>query len=371
MSKRERVVDMKNNVSILAVCLFNMVALYSHHPASTNNELFEGKNVVIFGGTGYLGRAITTEVLKYNPAKITVYSRDEVKHFHCATHFKSPKIQYVIGDIRDEKHVSKVTKEADIVFHVAALKRMDALETNVEEAIKTNVIGSLNVFHACIKNHVPRALFVSTDKACLPINIYGSSKFTGEKIFTNYDQSIIKTKFMVTRFGNILESTGSVIPIFEKKIQNGEEITLTDARMTRFIIAGKDAAELIFDALRYGVGGEIFTKELPALKVTDLIEILKEKYHANNPVKVIGLRPGEKMHEVLVNESEMDRAYRYKGLYIVRPSIDQLSMPMDELPEYMIYGKKIASEDKIEYSSDKAVVSQEELKELFRSLNLL
>lgn len=356
---------------LIFICLLNTLPSSSSQYSATNNELFEHKNIVIFGGTGYLGRAITTEVLKYNPAKIIVYSRDEVKHFHCSTHFKSNKIHYVIGDIRDEKHVSRITKNADVVFHVAALKRMDALETNVEEAIKTDIIGSLNVFHACVKNNVPKVLFISTDKACLPINTYGACKFVSEKIFTNYDQSKIKTKFMVTRFGNILESTGSVIPIFDKKIQNGEEITLTDEKMTRFIIAGKDAAELIFDALRYGVGGEIFTKELPALKVTDLIEILKEKHQADNPIKIIGLRPGEKMHEVLVNESEMDRAYRYKELYIVRPSIDQLSIQMEELPEYMTRGKKIAVEDKMEYSSDKAVVTRDALKDLFRALSLL
>lgn len=337
--------------------------------ALTNQELLEGKNIVILGGTGYLGRAITTEVLKYNPNKITIYSRDEVKHFNCATHFKNPKINYIIGDIRDYNHLLQATKDADIVFHVAALKRMDALETNVEEAIKTDIIGSMNVFHACVENNVSKVLFISTDKACLPINTYGSCKFVSEKIFTNYDQSTIKTQFMVTRFGNILESTGSVIPIFDKKIQNGEEIPLTDARMTRFIIAGKDAAELIFDALRYGVGGEIFVRELPALKVTDLIDVLKEKHHAQNTVKVIGLRPGEKIHEVLINESEMDRAFRFNGLYIVRPSIDQLHV-QENLPEYMIHGKKIAQESKMEYSSDKAVIPQDELKELFKKLNL-
>jgi FlaA1/EpsC-like NDP-sugar epimerase len=301
-----------------------------------------------------------------------IFSRDEVKHFTCLNLFgNNPKIEYIIGDIRDYSSVLNVTRNADIVFHVAALKRMDGIESNVQEAIKTNVLASLNVFDACVINQVDKVLFISTDKASLPINAYGACKFVSEKIFTNYDRRKITTKFIVTRFGNIIESTGSVIPIFADKIKKGEDLTLTDERMTRFIISKEDASELIFDALRYGIGGEIFVKHLPALKVTDLIEVLKKKFKADNKVRVIGLRPGEKLHEVLVNEFEMARAVLFNNIFVIRPSVADIYINAnEELPLYMMRGCKLAKENLYDYSSDKAVVSQDALMEIFKSLNL-
>lgn len=352
------------------ICLFfNVTSFY----AITNYDLFENKNVVVLGGTGYLGRAIATEVLKYNPRRVTIFSRDEVKHYLVAKIFNNnPKVQHVIGDIRDYDSVVRVTQSADIVFHVAALKRMDMLENNVEEAIKTNVLSSMNIFNACVANNVDKVLFISTDKACSPINTYGACKFVSEKIFTNYDTKKIKTKFMVTRFGNILESTGSVIPLFTEKIKNGEDIPLTDERMTRFIVEKREAVELIFNALRYSVGGEIFVKRLPALKVTDLIEVLKVRFNGNNKIKVIGLRPGEKLHEVLINDSEMARAFRFDDYYVVTPSLPEWMPTVEqELPHYMKHGKSMKKAFLQEhYSSDEEVISQEALTETFIKLGL-
>ena len=338
--------------------------------AVTNNELFENKNILILGGTGYLGRAITVEVLKYNPKSITIFSRDEVKHFNCSKMFGSHQnVQSMIGDIRDYDSVFQATRGIDIVFHVAALKRMDALESNVQEAIKTNILGSVNVFQACIANGVDKVLFISTDKACSPINTYGACKFVSEKIFTNYDHSYIKTKFMVARFGNILESTGSVIPIFAEKIKNGEEIPLTDDRMTRFIVSKEQAVELIFNALKYGVGGEIFVKKLPALRIIDLIEVLKHKYNAHNTIKVIGLRPGEKIHEVLINESEMVRTYAFQDYYVITPSLPDWNK--NEIALYIEQGIRFTVAGSCDYSSAQAVINQSELQETFMRLGLL
>jgi len=343
--------------------------------AMTNYELFENKNIVILGGTGYLGRAIAAEMLKYNPARVVIYSRDEVKHFNMTKIFgHHANIKHVIGDIRDFSSLLQATRGADIVFHVAALKRMDALESNVEEAIKTDVIGSINVFNACVENNVDKVLFISTDKSCSPINTYGACKFVSEKIFTNYDTTQIKTKFIATRFGNILQSTGSVIPIFTDKIKNGEDIPLTDDRMTRFIVDKQEATELIFDALRYGNGGEIFVKRLPALKVTDLIHVLKDRYNATNKIKVIGLRPGEKIHEVLINESEMARTIEFNGLFIIRPSVADLYKNDHEVPLYMQKGKRANTSHQdfvTEYSSGQAVIDKGPLAELFEKLGLL
>lgn len=361
----------KITIKHLLICIFlNASGLY----AMTNQELFENKNILVLGGTGYLGRAIVGEVLKYNPKQVIVFSRDEVKHFNFIKMFGgNPKIQNVIGDVRDYQAVLSAMKSIDIVFHVAALKRMDMLESNVEEVIKTNIVSSMNVFNAAIANNVNRVLFISTDKACLPINTYGACKFVSEKVFTNYDTKKIKTKFMATRFGNILESTGSVIPFFTEKIKNGEEIPLTDPQMTRFIIEKREGVELIFNAIRYGVGGELFIRRSPSLQVTDLIEVLKKKFNVNNKVKVIGLRPGEKLHEVLINESEMERAYSFDNYFVVIPSFPGWEAAHEEdKPHYMLHGKSMKKSRTIKhYSSDEEVVSREVLEELFIKLGLM
>ncbi len=352
-------------------CLLILPALSAYQKPCSNNELIENKNILILGGTGYLGRAIGGAILKYNPKSVTIFSRDEVKHFYLAkTLGNNPKIKNVIGDIRDFENILRVTRSIDIIFHVAALKRMDALESNVEEAIKTNILGSINVFNAAIINNVDKVLFISTDKACLPINIYGACKFASEKVFTNYDYENIKTKFMATRFGNILESTGSVIPIFEDKIKQGEDVPLTDERMTRFIIGKDDAVELILDALRYGVGGEIFLTQLPAMKIVDLIAVLKNKFNAQNQIKLVGLRPGEKIHEVLINESEFARTIAFNNRFIVRSSLNRV-FSEEDMPYYLKYGKPVDTKVMKEYSSDMAVIPQEELAALFKKLNLL
>jgi FlaA1/EpsC-like NDP-sugar epimerase len=203
--------------------------------------------------------------------------------------------------------------------------------------------------------------FISTDKACSPINIYGASKFASEKIFTNYDKKKIQTKFMVTRFGNILQSTGSVIPIFIEKIRKGEDITLTDEGMTRFIVDKTEAVEIIFDALRYGIGGEIFSKRFAAMYVVDLIDIIKKHFNAHNTVKVIGLRPGEKMHEALLNREEMARAFVFNNLFIIQPSIHNFAHDYDvlELPVYVRFGSRITPGQETHYSSDQAVLAKE------------
>jgi len=345
---------------------------YSHPVISSNDQLFNNKSILILGGTGFLGRALITEILKYDPRKIIIYSRDEVKHFDLANAFRNnPKIESIIGDIRDYEHLLQVTKGIDIVFHAAALKRIDALENNVAESIKTNIIGSLNVFNACITNNVGHVIFVSTDKACSPVNTYGACKFISEKIFTNYDRKKIGTKFVVARYGNVLDSTGSVIPIFTKKIKNGEEIPLTDERMTRFIITKEEAIGLLFDALRYGVGGEIFIKRLPSFRIIDLIAVLKEIFNVNNPLKIVGLRPGEKIHEELINEVEFPRSIEFNNCFIIRPSVsEQFYNDDQEIPVYVHRGTTITKETAHGYNSEQTVITKSELLTLFNNLNL-
>jgi UDP-N-acetylglucosamine 4,6-dehydratase len=357
----------------IVVCFF--VAINYALGASveeSNRLLLENKTLLVFGGTGYLGRAIVEEALKYSPKKVIIFSRDEVKHFNVQNLFKDSRINCVIGDIRDYESVLRVSRGVDIAFHVAALKRMDALEYNAEEAIKTNIVGSMNVFNACVVNGVKKVLFVSTDKACLPVNIYGASKFAAEKVFTNYDRTKIATQCVAVRFGNILESTGSVIPIFLEKIKKGETLTLTDERMTRFIVDKKLAVELMFDALRYSVGGEIFIRRLPAMNIADLIQVLKTGLKADIPVKVTGIRPGEKLHEVLINSPEMARAVEYNGYFVIRPSVARSDDVCDAQADYMLHGKPVVGVfAESEYSSDLAVIPNDTLSKYFRELGIL
>ncbi len=335
-------------------------------------EIFKDKVILITGGTGYLGRALTREILKHDPKKIRIFSRDEVKHHRFQEEFKDDigKIANLIGDIRDFERLKKATRGADIVIHAAALKRLDILEYNVQESIKTNINGTVNIVNACLENEVERAICVSTDKACSPANTYGACKFVSERIFieSNFNKGDIKTIFSVVRYGNVLESTGSVIPFFEQKIRDGEKIPLTDKRMTRFIISPMQAIELILFALKNSVGGETFIPKLPAFRITDLIEILHEKHDADNGIEIIGLRPGEKIHELMINTTEIQRTYDFGDYYVITSQIQKYQDI--GMPEYM-KNKRLSEDDMIEYSSENEVISKEEVKTLFKKFGLL
>jgi FlaA1/EpsC-like NDP-sugar epimerase len=334
--------------------------------------ILTNKTILITGGTGYLGQALTEEILKQNPKSIRVFSRDEVKHYKFQEKFlHSKKIKNFLGDVRDYQRLLKATRGADIVIHAAALKRLDLLEYNVDESIKTNILGTLNVVNACLENNVERAIMISTDKACSPVNTYGACKFVSERIFSesNYSKGDIRTVFTTVRYGNVLESTGSVIPFFSERIINGDAIPLTDPRMTRFIISPKGAVELVFDAIKYGIGGEIFVPKLPSFKITDLIEILKEKYHKKNKVKVIGVRPGEKIHELMINNSEMPRTYEFKNLYVIGSSIQNFQR--GSKPVYAKKSKLLKEKTMREYSSKDALISKNEISKIFKKLGLI
>lgn len=327
----------------------------------TTTKIFKNKNILITGGTGFLGLHLTKTILKSKPKSIRLFSRDEVKHYKAQEILKhNPKIRNFIGDIRDYRRLVKATRNVQIVIHAAALKRIDLLEYNTEEAIKTNVYGVLNVVNACLKNRVQKAVFVSSDKACSPVNTYGACKFIGERIFseTNYNKGDIPTIFTTVRYGNVLESTGSVIPFFVAKIKKGEEIPLTDPQMTRFIISPEQSVDLIFDAIRYAKGGEVFVPKLNSFKIVDLIEILKEKYKAKNRIKIIGIRPGEKIHELLINGSEIPRTVKFRNLYLINSCIRK----------HLKVNNSILTK---EYSSKDFLISKNKVKKIFQKLKLL
>jgi len=333
-------------------------------------DIFKGKVVLITGGTGYLGRHLTREILKHKPASIRLFSRDEVKHHRVQEEFKDDweQIRSLLGDVRDYDRLETAMRGADIVIHAAALKRLDILEYNVGEAIKTNINGTLNVVRAALANDVEKAVFVSTDKACSPVNTYGACKFVGERIFTesNFSKGLSRTIFTVVRYGNVLESTGSVIPIFEEKIRLGQKIPLTDKRMTRFIISPEEAVQLIMKALKHSVGGEVFVPRLPAFRITDLIEIIKEKHNSSNEIEVIGIRPGEKLHELMINEAEAPLAYEYEGMYVITSQIQKYH---DDVKVPYVNPKKKAQLS--QYISKDALIPKDEVKQLLAKLGLL
>lgn len=337
-------------------------------------EIFKDKVVLITGGTGFLGRSLTKEILKHDPRSIRIFSRDEFKHHKFQEEFSEhkAKIRSLIGNVRDYERLRKAMQGVDIVIHAAALKRLDILEYNVQESIKTNVIGTVNVVNACLDEEVERALFVSTDKACSPVNTYGACKFVGERIFTesNFNKGARKTIFTVVRYGNVLESTGSVIPFFTSKIKAGEKIPLTDPRMTRFIISPEQAVQLVFNALKYSIGGEVFVPQLPAFKVTDLIDILKRKHSANNAIENIGLRPGEKIHELMINAAEIPRTYSFDNMYVITSQIQKYQIKTGD-QKYLVEKNLLTEEDMKEYSSEGAVISVDMVEKLFKEFKLL
>jgi UDP-N-acetylglucosamine 4,6-dehydratase/5-epimerase len=335
------------------------------------SSLFKDKTILITGGTGYLGRALTQEILNYNPHSIRIFSRDEVKHHRVQEKFDDSRLRNLIGDVRDFKRLRKACEDADIVIHAAALKRLDILEYNVEESVKTNIVGTLNVVNACLDADVEKAIFISTDKACSPVNSYGACKFVSERIFTesNYNKGRKKTIFTCVRYGNVLESTGSVIPFFESKIRDGKKIPITDKNMTRFIISPEQAVELIFKALKYSIGGEVFVPKLPAFRIMDLVEILKENNNSDPGIEIIGIRPGEKLHELMVNKYEVPRTFDFKDLYVITSSIDKyLDHPQ---AEYFSKNKILQKGEDWDYSSKDAVIEKKDIKKLFKSFGLL
>lgn len=324
--------------------------------------LFRNKKILITGGTGFLGRALAQEILKYKPLKLVLFSRDEVKHQICIEKLNNEKIVSIIGDIRNYESIEQAVEGIDIVIHAAALKRIDMMERHIPESIYTNILGTMNVARACWHRKVKQVLLVSTDKACSPVNTYGACKFIAEKIFSYFSAQSEESKFLIVRYGNVLESTGSVIPYFCEKIKNNQSIPLTDTLMTRFFIAKEQALELIFKALKYGFGGEIFVPKLPSFKIVDLIFVLQERLGTSPDIKIIGLRPGEKYHELMINQLEALRAYAFKDMFVILPTTGVVA----DNAAYITHGKKLDAQKLFEYSSADNVLSSKELDELLK-----
>jgi FlaA1/EpsC-like NDP-sugar epimerase len=275
--------------------------------------------ILITGGTGSFGNRVATHLASFNPRRIIVYSRDEKKQWEMQQRF--PDFDYVIGDVRDQARLREVMRGVDLVFHAAALKQVPSCEAYPFEAFQTNTVGSQNVCEAALRAGVRTVVALSTDKAVKPVNAMGMSKAMMEKIVCAKNQVSLDTRFCCVRYGNVMGSRGSVIPLFRKQIEAGGPVTLTVGQMTRFLMTLDESVDLVVHAMTCAAGGEIFVRKAPAATVSDLARALIVKYAggADIPVRTIGIRPGEKVDEVLVNEYEIQRALETDDYFTIYP----------------------------------------------------
>ena len=282
--------------------------------------MFEGKKILITGGTGSLGQALTKRLLKEKVDTIRIFSRNEEKQVFMENKFHDRRLRFLLGDINDLERLKRAFEDIDIVFHAAALKHVPKIEYNPFEAIKTNVIGSQNVIDACLHADVERAIAIGTDKAVSPLNTYGATKLLMEKLFVTANNYINplkhRTKFIAFRYGNVFGSSGSVVPIFIEQIQQKQKVTITDSQMTRFSITMDEALDFILNATTYGQGSEIFVPKMRSYNIMNIADSLQSLI-GNYGQEVIGIRPGEKLHEVLINEDEIRHTWEYNGMYVV------------------------------------------------------
>lgn len=294
--------------------------------------MLKGKSILITGGTGSLGKALTSYILKKYPdvKKLVIFSRDEQKQFMMAQEFNPvnyPCMRYFIGDVRDKERLIRAFEGIDIVIHTAAMKHVHIAEYNPDECIKTNIVGAQNVIEASLINSVSNIVALSTDKACAPINLYGATKLASDKLFiaANNIKGSKTIKFSVVRYGNVLGSKGSVIPFFLEKKKEGV-LPITHPSMTRFNISMQEGVNMVMHALQNAWGGEIFIPKIPSYNILDVAKAIDE----NCETKIVGLRPGEKLHEEMITESDSLNTFDMGTYYVILPS-----NPVFELVNYL------------------------------------
>lgn len=288
----------------------------------------ENKTVLITGGTGSLGKALTMHIFRTYPniKKLIILSRDEQKQFQMAQEFPEslfPQIRFFLGDVRDEQRLIRAFQGVDVVIHAAAMKHVHLAEYNPDECIKTNIGGAQNVIHAALQTSVSNVVALSTDKACAPINLYGATKLTSDKLFVaaNNIKGTNPIKFSVVRYGNVMGSNGSVIPFFMKKRLEGK-LPITDATMTRFNISLQGGVDMVIHAIEQAWGGEIFIPKIPSYKITDVAEAVAPEC----TLDIIGIRPGEKIHEEMITSSDSYNTYDLGKYFTILPSVPRFSV---------------------------------------------
>lgn len=334
--------------------------------------MFKGKKILITGGTGSLGTALTKRLLKEDVDIIRIFSRNEEKQIHMESEISDSRLRFFIGDVRDYHRLELALEDVDVVFHAAALKHVPKVEYNPFEAIKTNVIGSQNVIDACVKKNIKKVVCIGTDKAVSPLNTYGATKLLMEKLFVTANNFLNKEKnppkFIALRYGNVLGSSGSVVPKIVEQIKNHKNITITDPQMTRFSITMNEALDFILHATELGQGSEIFVPKLKAYSIIDLVDVIKEIF-GDADQEIIGIRPGEKLHETLINREEMRYTWDYHNMYLIANSLYPIFYDTEIKSLYQDI-KKI--ENLQEYSSDKVEkINKEELKKMVKEITLL
>ena len=286
-----------------------------------NARVFDGKSVLITGGTGSFGKSFIAKLLaEYQPKRVVVYSRDELKQFEMQQDFSESCMRYFIGDVRDRERLVQAMSGIDYVVHAAALKQVPTAEYNPTECIRTNIAGAENVIHAAMEQGVQRVIALSTDKAASPINLYGATKLVSDKLFVaaNNMAGSRPTRFSVVRYGNVVGSRGSVVPYFRKLIREGaRELPITDPRMTRFWITLEQGVDFVINNFARMRGGEIFVPKIPSSKITDLASAMAPDL----PQKIIGIRPGEKLHEVMCPQDDSHLTVEFSDHYVIRPAI--------------------------------------------------
>jgi UDP-N-acetylglucosamine 4,6-dehydratase (inverting) len=284
--------------------------------------------ILVTGGTGSFGKKFVSMTLsQFNPSKIIIYSRDEMKQWEMAKDYRDdPRVRFFIGDVRDRDRLYRATKGVDVVIHAAATKIVPTAEYNPFEAVKTNILGATNVIDACIDNNVKKVVALSTDKASSPINLYGATKLVSDKLFVagNSYSGSAGCRFSVVRYGNVMGSRGSVIPFFQS-LEPGTPVPITDSRMTRFMISLEEGVQLVWHALEDMRGGEIYVKKIPSMKVTEVATTI----HPGREVKIVGIRPGEKLHEQMIGVEDSLTTYEYEDYFKILPAINNWARESD------------------------------------------
>jgi UDP-glucose 4-epimerase len=330
--------------------------------------MFKDKVLLITGGTGSFGNAVLRKFLDSNIKEIRIFSRDEKKQDDMRHHYANPKIKYYIGDVRNKASIDAAMYGVDFVFHAAALKQVPSCEFFPWEAVQTNVLGCENVLDSAFRFQVKKVIVLSTDKAVYPINAMGLTKALSEKVMVAKSRNLNGTgiTFCGTRYGNVMASRGSVIPLFVEQIKAGKTITITDPKMTRFMMTLEDAVELVLFAFQHGKNGDIFVQKSPAATIEDLATALLELYNASNKIQVIGTRHGEKVYETLVNREEMTKAESLENYF--RISADTRDLNYDK---YFSQGESELERIE-EYNSHNTYrLNVEETKKLLLKLNMI
>jgi UDP-N-acetylglucosamine 4,6-dehydratase len=326
--------------------------------------MFNNKNILITGGTGSFGKKYTEIILsKYKPNKIIIYSRDELKQYEMGQEFTNPCMRYFIGDVRDGARLKEAMDGVDFVIHAAALKHVPVAEYNPMECIKTNINGAQNVIEAAIACQVDKVIALSTDKAANPINLYGATKLASDKLFIAANNMVGKrrTRFSVVRYGNVTGSRGSVIPFFKKLIDEGAtQLPITDVGMTRFLITLEDGVNFVLKNFERMYGGEIFIPKIPSMFMTELALAIAP----NLPHKIIGIRPGEKLHEIMCPADDSHLTLEFDDHFVIQPTIQFTDM--SDFTENRLGEKGVPVEQGFEYNSGNNTewLSHEELLEM-------